>query len=67
MPGAAPSRGDRAPGSGSSGPSLPRAGCIRHRCGDWGDLGTDDKQANDLDLKDGGRLLSRYDIEAGSF
>jgi hypothetical protein len=39
----------------------------RHHCGDWGDLDTDDKQANDLDLKDGGRLLSRYDLEAGSF
>jgi len=39
----------------------------RHRCGDWGDLGEDDKRANDLDLKEGGRLLSRYDLEAGSF
>ncbi len=36
----------------------------RHHCGD---LGGDDKQANDLDLKEGGRLLSRYDTEAGSF
>ena len=39
----------------------------RHHSGDWGDLGEDDKRANDLDLKEGGRLLSRYDIEAGSF
>ena len=39
----------------------------RHHCGDWGDLGEDDKRANDLDLKEGGRLLSRYDTEAGSF
>ena len=39
----------------------------RHHCGDCGDLGEDDKWANDLDLKEGGRLLSRYDIEAGSF
>ena len=39
----------------------------RHHCGDWGNLGEDDKRANDLDLKDGGRLLSRYDIAAGSF
>jgi hypothetical protein len=38
-----------------------------HHCGDWGDLGEDDKQANDLDLKEGGRLLSRYYTEAGSF
>jgi hypothetical protein len=36
----------------------------RHHCGD---LGEDDKRANDLDLKEGGRLLSRYDTEAGSF
>jgi hypothetical protein len=39
----------------------------RHHCGDWGDLDSEDKLANDRDLKDGGRLLSRYDIEAGSF
>jgi len=39
----------------------------RHHCGDWGDLADDDKRANDLDLKEGGRLLSRYDTGAGSF
>lgn len=39
----------------------------RHHCGDWGDLDTEDKRANDRDVNDGGRLLSRYDIEAGSF
>ncbi len=39
----------------------------RHHCGDWGDLGEDGKRANDLDLKEGGRILSRYDIEAGPF
>jgi hypothetical protein len=39
----------------------------RHHCGDWGDLGEDDKRANDLDLNEGGGLLSRYDTEAGSF
>jgi hypothetical protein len=32
-----------------------------------GDLGDDNTRAKDLDLKGGGRLLSRYDIEAGSF
>ena len=37
----------------------------RHQCGDWGDLGDEDKQANDRDLKCGERLLSRYDTEAG--
>lgn len=35
----------------------------RHHCGDWGDLDSEDKRANDHDLKDGERLLSRYDIE----
>jgi len=39
----------------------------RHHCGDWGDLDDEDKAANDRDLREGGRLLSRYDIEAGSF
>ncbi|MGD9746613.1 MAG: hypothetical protein AB7I98_03040 [Verrucomicrobiales bacterium] len=39
----------------------------RHQCGDWGDLDDEDKQANDRNLINGGRLLSRYDIEAGSF
>jgi hypothetical protein len=39
----------------------------RHHSGDWGNLGEDDKRANDLDRKEGGRLLSRYNIEAESF
>jgi len=39
----------------------------QHHCGGGGDLGDDDKRANDRDLKDGGRILSRYDIESGSF
>jgi len=39
----------------------------RHHCGDWGNLDDEDKAANDLDLREGGRLLSRYDTEAGSF
>ena len=39
----------------------------RHHWGDLGDLGDDNTRAKDLDLKGGGRLLSRYDIEAGSF
>jgi hypothetical protein len=51
------------PGAGKNrGPILRRL-----QCGDWGDLDADDKQANDLDLKQGGRLLSRYDIEDESF
>jgi len=39
----------------------------RHHCGDWGDLDDEDKRANNRDLREGGRLLSRYDTGAGSF
>ena len=34
----------------------------RHLLGDWGDLGPEDWEANDLDLKAGGRLLSVYQL-----
>lgn len=37
----------------------------RHARGDWGDLGDDDKMANDVALVDGGRLLSSYEFKAG--
>jgi hypothetical protein len=33
----------------------------RHVKGDWGDLDSEDKQANDRSLKEGTRLLSAYD------
>ena len=39
----------------------------RHHCGDWGDLGDDDKQANEEALQSDERILSRYDLECGSF
>ena len=32
----------------------------KHMSGDWGDLGEDDKRANDQALVDGSRLLSAY-------
>ena len=32
----------------------------RHARGDWGEVGKEDWQANDLALKDGSRLLSAY-------
>ena len=32
----------------------------RHVKGDWGDLDSEDKQANDHSLKEGSRLLSAY-------
>jgi len=35
----------------------------RHRRGDWGDLTEEDKQENELSLKEGYRLLSAYESE----
>ena len=35
----------------------------RHRQGDWGDLPDEDKQENELSLKEGFRLLSAYEAE----
>ncbi len=36
-------------------------GCLaRHAAGDWGDLDTEDREANDVALATGGRLLSSY-------
>ena len=38
---------------------------MRHSTGDWGDLCEGDKQANDMDLSHGGRLLSAYILRDG--
>ena len=35
----------------------------RHRSGDWGNLNDEDKQENELSLKEGYRLLSAYESE----
>ena len=35
----------------------------RHRRGDWGNLTDEDKQENELSIKDGYRLLSAYEAE----
>ena len=37
----------------------------RHVTGDWGDLCNDDKNLNDLALKDGSRIFSAYNIGNG--
>ena len=37
----------------------------RHRAGDWGDLGDEDKAANDCAVIDGSRLLSAYKLPGG--
>ena len=38
----------------------------RHHCGEWGDVCADDKEANNLALADGERLLSKYHVVAAS-
>ena len=35
---------------------------LRHQCGDWGEVGAEDWQANDTALRHGGRLLSTYTV-----
>jgi hypothetical protein len=37
----------------------------RHLSGDWGDLGTSDRKANDYALEHGKRLLSAYETPWG--
>jgi hypothetical protein len=37
----------------------------RHARGDWGDMDAEDKALNDLALKNGGRLVSRYPAKSG--
>ena len=37
----------------------------RHVCGDWGELDDEDRQANDIALIDGSRLLSAYETRKG--
>ena len=34
----------------------------RHQCGDWGCVGPEDAQENDLSVEHGFRVLSAYDI-----
>src|SRR5438105_14047841 len=34
----------------------------RHQSGDWGDLDDEDKQQNDLSVKEGHRILSAYKL-----
>jgi hypothetical protein len=37
----------------------------RHISGDWGDLETHDKTANEVALRDGSRILSAYNLSTG--
>ena len=38
---------------------------LRHVTGDWGVLDDEDKKENELSLKEGFRILSTYELEAG--
>jgi len=41
--------------------------CLRrHACGDWGELGPEDVQENELSLREGFRLLSAYQDRNGT-
>ncbi len=37
----------------------------RHLDGDWGDISEEDREANNLALQNGGRLLSAYRMGSG--
>ncbi len=37
----------------------------RHQGGDWGDVGAEDRRLNGSALRNGGRLFSAYDTDAG--
>jgi hypothetical protein len=43
----------------------PQTLLLRHVSGDWGDLGEDDRKANDAAVLDGTRILSAYALGAG--
>jgi hypothetical protein len=43
-----------------------RRSCLaRHAAGSWGDVGPDDRNANDAAIKTGARILSSYCFDAG--
>jgi hypothetical protein len=42
------------------------SGIQRHQAGDWGDLGDEDREANDRALTEGRRLLSSYSAGNGT-
>jgi hypothetical protein len=37
----------------------------RHVTGDWGDLGDEDKEENELSVEQGFRILSAYKLQGG--
>ena len=40
---------------------------VRHMSNDWGELGRDDKKANNDAIDTGGRLLSKYKLPDGQY
>lgn len=51
--------------AGEISPEVIQAALARHLAGDWGDIGAEDSRQNELDLRRGGRLLSRYRDQNG--
>lgn len=47
-------------------PSEVDAALLRHVRGDWGDVDGFDREANDIALQEGGRLLSAYHTNLGT-
>jgi hypothetical protein len=45
--------------------SHPKLYLDRHVVGDWGDVDKNDSRRNDEDLREGGRLLSAYNLPTG--
>jgi hypothetical protein len=39
---------------------------LRHVTGDWGTLSDEDKQENELSVKEGFRILSAYELDTGA-
>ena len=37
----------------------------RHHCGDWGDLGEEDRRTNELSLEKGDQIFSCYQVGGG--
>lgn len=44
----------------------PTALFVRHLTGDWGELGTEDKELNTLAVHTGDRIVSRYSVGEAS-
>jgi hypothetical protein len=44
---------------------VPEEFLVRHRAGDWGEVGSEDWQENELSVREGFRVLSSYTLSTG--